>query len=307
MEWLQDLRFFNVLANTASLTAAAAELELTPAAVSKRLSLLEARAGLRLINRSTRRMSLTPEGELLYQHAQRILGDIDELDSLIAERRAEPRGLLRVGATFGFGRQHIAPAIAAFTAQYPDVQVQLELTDKPVDLSERGFDLAIRLDNLPNSQLIARKIAPNRRFIVAAPSYVKQHGQPDSIESLRQHNCLVLRENAGGYGVWQYLDKQRQIQNIKVRGSLACNDGEVIHAWALAGKGLMLRSEWDVAGDIRAGLLQVVLPEVALPDGDVYAVYSERQYMAARIRSFVDFLTARFSPLPPWRLPSAIT
>ncbi|RCS56532.1 LysR family transcriptional regulator [Parvibium lacunae] len=306
MNWVHDLQFFAVLTQAGSLTKAAVELSLTPAAVSKRLAALEARVGLRLVNRSTRRMSLTAEGELLLSRAQQILSDLDELDGLIGAQQIEPRGLLKVGATFGFGRRYIAPAIERYTQRYPAVQVQLELTDNPIDLSERGFDLVIRLDKLPQSQLIARKIAPNRRFIVAAPSYLTAHGQPQNIAELAQHNCLVLRENAGRYGVWSYLDKAGRLCQFKVRGNLASNDGEVIRSWALAGRGIMLRSEWDVATDIRSGRLRRLLPDVALPAGDVYAVYSERQYLATRIRRFIDFLTEELGDTPPWRQPNAI-
>ena len=230
-----DLSFFYLLANKGSLAATARELGITPPAVSKRLTALEARLGIRLVNRTTRSMSLTAEGELLFSHAARILTQIDEVEQLLHSSRATPKGLIRVNASLGFGRRHIGPALGAFFAQYPEVEVQLEISDHPLDLTTHGFDLGIRFGTLPDAAFHARKIASNRRLLCASPLYLEKHGVPQRLTDLQQHNCIFLRQNETPYGVWSFTNGGRT-QNIKVRGALSCNDGEVALNWALEGR-----------------------------------------------------------------------
>ncbi len=221
-----DLSFFYLLANQGSLAATARELGITPPAVSKRLSALEARFGVRLVNRTTRSMSLTAEGELYFSHAARILTQIDEVEQLVSSSRATPKGLIRVNASLGFGRRYIGPALAAFFSRYPEVEIQLEITDHPLDLATHGFDLGIRFGTLPDAAFHARKIASNRRLLCASPLYLEKHGVPQRLSDLQQHNCIFLRQNETPHGVWSFTNGGKT-QNIKVRGALGCNDGEV--------------------------------------------------------------------------------
>ncbi|KQZ95989.1 MAG: LysR family transcriptional regulator [Achromobacter sp.] len=281
------------LARAGGMSAAARELDVTPAAVSKRLAQIEARLGVRLFNRSTRRLSLTAEGEVYLENARRILGEIDDLDALIASRQAAPRGLLKVNAPLGFGRSYIAPAIAEFAQQYPEVSLQLQLTDRPADFVREAFDVAVRFGDLPDTSLIARKIAPNRRLVCASPGYLKKHGTPATPHDLARHQCIVLRQNEAAYGLWRFT-KGRRSETVKVRGNLSSNDGEVTLTWGLAGLGILQRAEWDLARYLRSGRLVQVLEDYALPQADIYAVFPERHHLSAKVRVFVDFLVAYF-------------
>ena len=214
-----DLQFFYLLAKQGSLAATAREMGLTPPAISKRLSALEARLGIRLVNRTTRSMSLTAEGELYFSHAARILTQIDEVEQLVSSSRAAPKGLIRVNASLGFGRRYIGPALAAFFARYPEVEIQLEISDHPLDLTAHGFDLGIRFGSLPDAGFHARKIASNRRLLCASPLYLEKHGTPVKLTDLQDHNCIFLRQNETPYGVWSFTNGGKT-QNVKVRGAL---------------------------------------------------------------------------------------
>ncbi|MBX8487155.1 LysR family transcriptional regulator [Pseudomonas cichorii] len=288
-----DLSFFYLLANQGSLAATARELGITPPAVSKRLSALEARFGVRLVNRTTRSMSLTAEGELYFSHAARILTQIDEVEQLVSSSRATPKGLIRVNASLGFGRRYIGPALAAFFSRYPEVEIQLEITDHPLDLATHGFDLGIRFGTLPDAAFHARKIASNRRLLCASPLYLERHGVPQRLSDLQQHNCIFLRQNETPHGVWSFTNGGKT-QNIKVRGALGCNDGEVALNWALEGYGVLLRAEWDIARYVRSGRLRLVLEDQTPTRADVYAVYPQQLHLSARVRSLIDFLVERF-------------
>ena len=288
-----DLSFFYLLANKGSLAATARELGITPPAVSKRLTALEARLGIRLVNRTTRSMSLTSEGELYFSQAARILTQINELEQLVSSSRATPKGLIRVNASLGFGRRHIGPALAAFYAQYPEVEIQLEISDHPLDLATHGFDLGIRFGTLPDAAFHARKIASNRRLLCASPLYLDKHGTPQKLADLQNHNCIFIRQNESPYGVWSFTNGGHT-DNIKVHGALGCNDGEVALNWALDGHGILLRAEWDIARYVRSGRLRLVLEDQTPTRADVYAVYPQQLHLSARVRSLIDFLVERF-------------
>ncbi len=216
---LKTWLFFHLLAKQGSLVATARELGVTPPAISKRLSALEKRLGVRLVNRTTRSMSLTAEGELYYTHIARILTQIDEVEQLVSSRRATPKGLIRVNASLGFGRRHIGPALAAFYALYPEVEIQLEISDHPLDLATHGFDLGIRFGTLPDAAFHARKIASNRRLLCASPIYLEKYGTPQKLTDLQHHNCIFIRQNESPYGVWKFANGERT-ENIKVHGAL---------------------------------------------------------------------------------------
>jgi DNA-binding transcriptional LysR family regulator len=288
-----DLGFFSALASAGSLSAAARELGVTTPAVSKHLALMEARVGVALVNRTTRRMSLTPEGELYLEHARRILGEIDDMAQLLGASKAMPRGLLRVNATLGFGRSHVAPLISRFVRKHPEVEVQLQLSVNPPPISEDSFDVCIRFGAPPDSRVIARHIAPNRRLLCAAPAYLAKHGIPKVPNDLSKHNCIGIRQGEEAYGVWRLSSgrgKKVAIEAIKTRGNLSTNDGEIAVNWALDGHGILMRAEWDIARYLEKGRLVQVLPQYYTPDADIHAVYPQRHQMAARVRAFVDFV-----------------
>lgn len=293
-----DLGFFSVLAGAGSLSAAARELGVTTPAVSKHLALMESRVGVSLVNRSTRRMSLTPEGELYLEHARRILGEIDDMEELLGVSRVVPKGLLRVNATLGFGRSHVAPLISKFARKYPDVEVQLQLSVNPPAPTEDLFDVCVRFGAPPDSRVIARHIAPNRRLLCAAPAYLAKHGTPKVPNDLTKHNCIGIRQGEEAYGVWRLASGRGRNANteaVKTRGNLATNDGEIAVNWALDGHGILMRAEWDIERHLRNGRLVQVLPHYFTPDADIYAVYPQRHQLAARVRAFVDFLALSFT------------
>lgn len=284
-----ELAFFCLLIRQGSLAATARELNLTPPAVSRRLSLLEERLGVRLLNRTTRRMSLTSEGEIYFANASRILSEIEEMERRVSSSRVAPKGLLRVNAPLGFGRIYIGSAISAFTNAYPEVEVQLHLTDRPINLPDEAIDVSIRFGAIPDSRLIAKKIAANRRLLVASPAYLSASGQPLHSHDLAEHQCIVLRQNDVAYGNWR-LNRGKTMETIKVHGRLSTNDGEVALNWALEGHGILMRAEWDVAKYLRSGRLVQVLADYETPPADIYAVYLERLNLSAKVVYFVEFL-----------------
>ncbi|SAL64467.1 LysR family transcriptional regulator [Caballeronia cordobensis] len=288
-----DLSFFPTLSAAGSLSAAARELGLTAAAVSKRLSQMETRAGVALVNRTTRRMMLTPEGELYLEHARRILDEIDELSELLGSAKRSPKGLLRVNATLGFGRSHIAPAISKFVAKYPQVSVQLQLSVTPPPLTDDAFDVCIRFGEPPDTRVVARRLAGNRRLLCAAPAYIAARGMPLTAHDLTRHNCIGIRQGDEAYGVWRLSSGRgasRKTEAVRINGTLTTNDGEIAVKWALEGHGILMRAEWDIAQYLADGSLVRVLPDHETPNADIFAVYSQRHQMSNRIRAFVDFI-----------------
>jgi len=288
-----DLQFFSTLATCGSLTAAARELGVTTPAVSKHLAQMEANLGVSLVGRTTRRMRLTPEGELYLAHARSILGDIDDLAQLLGNAKATPKGLLRVNATLGFGRGYVAPVISRFAREFPDVEVRLQLSVNPPPLTEDAFDVCIRFGEPPEARVIARRIASNRRVLCASPKYLKLRGTPKSPADLARHNCIGIRQGDEAYGVWRLTlskGKRAKSEAVKVRGSLTTNDGGVAVNWALDGHGILMRAEWDIADYLKSGRLVMVLPQYHTPDADIYAVYPPQHQMSARVRAFVDFI-----------------
>ncbi|MDG9882364.1 LysR family transcriptional regulator [Pseudomonas sp. GD04058] len=293
MSPVSELAFFIQLVRLGSLAATARELNLTPPAVSKRLAQLEQRLGVRLLNRTTRSISLTAEGELYLVNAQRIVGEIEEMERQVSSSRAEPKGLLRVNAPLGFGRTHVGPAISSFVQRHPEVEVQLQLTDRPINLPDDAIDVAIRFGDLPDSRLIARKIASNRRRLCAAPAYLARCGTPETPRDLANHHCIVLRQNDAAFGSWR-LSRGKQAESVKVRGGLSTNDGEVALNWALEGHGILMRAEWNLARYLRSGELVEVLGDYETPPADIYAVYLERLNLSAKVSFFIEHLRAFF-------------
>jgi DNA-binding transcriptional LysR family regulator len=295
-----ELGFFARLAASGSLSAAARELGITTSAVSKRLALMEARIGVPLVNRTTRRMSLTPEGEVLVEHARRILTDIEDLDQLMTMSKGTPKGLLRVNATLGFGRLQVAPVISRYVREYPKVDVQLQLSVNQPPLADDQYDICIRFGEPADSRAIAKRLAGNRRLLCASPKYLAAHGEPKVPHELTQHNCITIRQGDEAYGVWRLSAGRgsgRLVENVKVRGNLATNDGEIAVNWALDGHGILMRAEWDLERYLKSGRLVQILAQYQTPDADIYAVYPPRHQLSTRVRTFVDFLAqalARF-------------
>ncbi|EUC13876.1 UNVERIFIED_ORG: LysR family transcriptional regulator [Burkholderia sp. CF145] len=289
MDGFSDLNLFALVARHRNLAAAARELGVTPPAVSKRLAQLERRLGVRLMNRTTRRLSLTPEGELYLANGSRILDELQELEQLVTRSRAEPAGLLRVNASFGFGRARIAPAISDFVARFPSMKIQLHLTDRPMSLQEEGFDLGIRFGEVPDARVNARLLMKNRRIVCASPDYVKRHGMPLLPHDLTRHACIVLRENESAYGTWHF-SRGKRVETVKVDGPLASNDGSAVLHWALEGRGVVVRSQWEVGEYLERGALVPLLIDWALPSADIHAIYLERNQLSVKLRTFVDFL-----------------
>jgi len=292
-----DLGFFSVLARAGSLSAAARELGITTPAVSRHLAAMEARVGVSLVSRTTRRMRLTPEGELYLEHARRILGDIDDMAQLLGASKAMPTGLLRVNATLGFGRSHITPIISSFVRQHPQVEVQLQLSVNPPPLTDDSFDVCICFGAPPDARVIARLLAPNRRLLCATPAYLAKHGTPKVPNDLTRHNCIGIRQGKEAYGVWRLSSgrgRNASVESVKTRGNLTTNDGEIAVKWALDGHGILMRAEWDIERYLNSGRLVQVLPQYSTPDADIHAVYPQRHQSTARVRAFVDFLAAAF-------------
>lgn len=294
MDALSDLAFFSLLVRRGSLAAAAQDIGITPPAVSKRLAGLEARLRVRLLNRTTRRMSLTPEGETYLAEGERISADLESLERKLSGGSVVPQGLLRMNATLGFGRRHITPQLSRFALQYPEVEVQLHLSERPGNLVEQAFDIAIRFGEQPDARITARKLADNRRFLCASPAYIKKRGVPTVPRDLHEHSCIVLRESDEIYGSWHFRSGARQ-ETVKVRGPLSTNDGDGAVAWALDGHGIVLRSEWDVAPYLRSGRLCRVLEEWSAPPADVYLLFATKSHLQARTRAMVNFMLEAFS------------
>jgi len=293
-----DLGFFSTLAAAGNLSAAARELGITTPAVSKHLALIEARLNVPLVRRTTRRMSLTPEGELYLGHARRILGEVDQMEEALGTSKSTPKGLLRVNATLGFGRNHVAPLVSRFVRKYPEVDVQLQLSVDPPALDEDSFDVCIRFGASPDARVIARRIAPNRRLLCASPSYLTKRGTPKVPRDLSRHNCIGIRQGQEAYGVWRLSasrSRDKSTETIRIRGNLATNDGEVAVNWALDGHGILMRAEWDIERYLRSARLVQVLPQYFTPDADINAVYPQRHQGAARVRAFVEFLQQAFA------------
>ena len=287
------LEFFVLLARHGNLSAAARAMDLTPPAATKRLSQLEQHLGVRLVNRTTRTSSLTPEGETYLHYATRILAELREMEDAVSSTRSVPRGLLRVNASLGFGRTVIAPLVSSFAQRFPQVEVQLDVTDRPVDLVALGVDLAIRFGELPDGSLVARRILSNRRFLYAAPRYLERHGAPATLADLATHRCIVHRQNDEAHGIWRF-ERNGASETIKVHGALSTNDGDIALGWALDGHGILVRSEWDALRYVDSGRLRTVLPAYVQPSADLFVSWPDRRHRSARARAFVDYLLEHF-------------
>jgi DNA-binding transcriptional LysR family regulator len=282
-----------------SLSAAARAEGIAPAMIGRRLDALEARLGVKLLQRTTRKLALTDEGAAFLEDCQRILGELEEAEAAASERSVHASGHLSVSAPAGFGRQHVAPLLPSFLAEHRDVTANLHLNDRLVDVVGEGVDVAIRIASLTDSNLVGVKLADNQRVLVASPAYLKRHGTPHTPADLARHNCLAISSEGSQRG-WTFREHGK-IVTLKVAGNMVCNDGEVLHDWALSGKGLAWRSMWEVGAQIEAGRLCTVLDDYAAPGNDIYAVFAQRRHLPLRIRAFVDFLRHNYAQPHYWR------
>lgn len=284
---LTDMTAFVRIAETGSLSAAATELDQSLAVISRRLARLEERLGVRLINRTTRQLSLTDEGVMFHQRCARILNDIEEAEAEVTKGREVAVGLLRMTSTFAFARRQLAPLLHEFETRHPGLRVHLDASDRIVNLVDEGFDVAIRFGEMSDSSLIARTIAPNAYVMCASPAYLDRRGRPGGIDDLLSHECILF--GAPPNSRWTFEDGS----SVKVRGDLSTNDGDLAHVWALEGAGIALKSIWDVYDDIHAGRLEIVLPHLCPPASPLHAVFPHARLAAARVRLVLDFLARR--------------
>lgn len=294
---LTDLRVFMLFARRAGFAAVAQELGVSPAYVSKRIALLEQNLNVVLLHRTTRRVTITEEGERIYEWAQRILHDVDQMMDELSDVRQVPQGMLRIISSFGFGRQVVAPALSALARQYPQLELRFYVEDRLVDLANEGVDLDIRIGDDIAPNLIARKLGTNYRILCASPSFLAQHGTPKQLADLATCSCLVIKERDHPFGIWQLQNKEGE-HAIKVTGPLSSNHGEIVHQWCLDGQGIALRSWWDVCDNIASGHLVHVLPEYYQP-ANIWAVYVSRLATSAKVRITVEFLRHYFAERYP--------
>ncbi len=298
MDTLSGFSVFTKVVETGGFSAAARELNMSKSAVSKHIAKLEDRLGVRLLNRTTRKLSPTEVGTTFYERALRIVQDVEETELAVSAMHTEPRGTLRLNLPMSFGIQHVAPALCDFIGRYPDIDINMNMNDRVVDLLDEGFDVAIRIARLPDSTLIARKLAPLRLAICATPDYWRKHSIPKCPSDLQNHNCLIysylLNRNE-----WPFQGPDGNI-SVKVSGNIQANNGDALRAMALAGTGVYLSPTFIVHDDLKSGHLQAVLTEFMETDLAIYAVYPHNRYLSAKVRIFVDFLAERFGPEPYW-------
>ncbi|MEX2617059.1 MAG: LysR family transcriptional regulator [Alphaproteobacteria bacterium] len=298
MDQSSEMAAFVTVVREAGFSSAARTLHLTPSAVSKQISRLEDRLGVRLLNRTTRRFSMTDEGEAYYQRAVSILAEIAETEAMISNRGGAPRGILRVSCSTTFGRQQVVPLLPEFLGRFPEISMQLSLSDTMVDLVQEGVDVAIRIAELSDSTLVARRLGMDRRIVCAAPSYVEKHGLPKVPEDLRDHNCLILN-TAQAINDWEF-SSNGESRRIHIEGTFEANSGIAVHAATLAGLGIAQLASYVAVPDLKAGRLISCLDEFVVSQRPIYAIYPHRRHLSPKVREFVNFLIDKFTPTPPW-------
>ncbi|VVE27526.1 LysR family transcriptional regulator [Pandoraea morbifera] len=300
MDRFKQIETFVAVAAKGSLSAAAALEGVAPAVIGRRIDALESRLGVKLLVRTTRRVTLTFEGSAFLEDCQRILNEMHNAEAAVSAGGVKASGHLRLSAPAGFGRRHVAPLLPVFIEAHPDVSVTLDLSDRLVDLVNEGFDCAIRLGELPDSSLVSLRLGENRRVCVASPGYLAQHGRPESLDALAQHNCLAFGSTANQQRGWTF-SQDGKVVTIRVNGNIECTDGAVLHDWCLEGYGLAWRSWWEVGDDIRAGRLVTVLDAFAAPPIGIHAVFAQRRHLPLRVRLFIDHLKHHYSSPAYWQ------
>ena len=302
MDKLKAFESFVSVATRGSLTAAAKAEGVAPAIMGRRLDALEAHLGVKLLVRTTRRISLTHEGSAFLEDCQRVLADVANAEASVSEGGVKATGHLRITAPAGFGRRHVAPLVPRFRELHPDVTISLNLSDRVVDMAGEGYDCAVRVGDLPDSSLVSIRLADNRRLAVAAPGYLARRGTPQHPRDLAQHDCLVLSSDASQTRGWAFADEDGQVTYLRPGGPLDCSDGQVLHDWCLAGHGIAWRSTWEVEHEIAAGLLVEVLAGFAAPPNGIYAILPHpTRHAPLRVRLWVDYLRERYGDAAFWR------
>ena len=306
MDKLKQLESFVAVATRGGLTAAARAEGVAPAIMGRRLDALEARLGVKLLVRTTRRLTLTHEGSAFLEDCQRLLADFANAEASVSAGGVKASGHLRITAPAGFGRRHVAPLVPRFRELHTDVTISLNLSDRVVDLAGEAFDCAVRVGDLPDSSLVSVRLADNRRLCVATPTYLRQHGTPQHPGELARFDCLTLSSDASQTRGWAFNVPQgttRELIHLKPGGPLNCSDGQVLHDWCLAGYGIAWRSTWEVEAEIAAGRLVAVLEEFAAPPNGIYAVFPSAKHLPLRVRLWIDYLKHHYSQPGFWRAP----
>ncbi len=304
MDRLKQIESFAAVAAKGSLTAAALAEGVAPAVVGRRIDALEERLGVKLLLRTTRRITLTHEGSAFLEDCQRILADIGNAEASVSAGGVKASGFLRVTAPAGFGRRHVAPLVPGFLARHPDVKLSLMLSDRVLDIVNEGFDCAVRVGDMPDSSLVSVRLADNRRLCVAAPSYLKRAGVPQQPSDLGRHECLTLSSDASQSRGWVF-SVDGQVSHLRPSGRIDCSDGQVLHAWCRQGMGIAWRSIWEVEGDIASGALVPVLESFAAPPNGIYALVPQRKHLPLRVRLWIDFLKHHYGDAAYWRTAAA--
>jgi DNA-binding transcriptional LysR family regulator len=299
MDRLRALEVFVEVVRKEGFARAAEALDTSPANVTRYISDLEAHLHTRLLNRSSRKMSLTPSGEALFERARVILEEVAEAEAIVSQAALQPSGVLRINAPLSFGVLHLAPLWPRFMQQYPEVQLEISLIDRVVDIVEEGYDLAIRISRAGASSNVARKLATSRNIVCAAPAYLARRGVPRTPAELMQHDCIAYTYNPSALE-WQFSDQAGKPHPVKIKPVMHTNNGDTARAAALGGVGVIWQPSFLVGADIRAGRLQALLPDYVLPDIDVLAVYPSRRNLSAKVRAMIDFLVDAFAGTPPW-------
>jgi DNA-binding transcriptional LysR family regulator len=311
MDKFKALETFVSVAGRGTLTAAAQAEGVAPAIIGRRIDALEAQLGVKLLVRTTRRITLTHEGSAFLEDCQRLLGDLANAEASVSAGGLKARGHLRITAPAGFGRRHVAPLVPRFRAEHPDVSVSLNLGDRVVDLAGEGFDCAVRVGDLPDSSLVSVRLADNRRLCVATPGYLARHGTPRHPTELARYHCLALSSDASQTRGWAFrvpvagsTGGESEVIHLRPGGPLDCSDGQVLHDWCLAGLGIAWRSTWEVETEVATGRLVAVLEDFAAPPNGIYAVFPHARHLALRVRLWIDFLKAHYSREDFWATPA---
>ncbi len=298
---LKQLETFVSVVQRGSLTAAAHAEGVAPAMIGRRIDALEARLGVKLLVRTTRRLSLTHEGTAFLEDCSRLLAELENMELAVSAGSVRASGQLRITAPAGFGRRHVAPLVPKFHAMHPEVHISLNLSDRVVDIHTEGYDCAVRVGDLPDSSYVSTRLGDNRRICVASPDYLAKHGTPlDPHELLSpQHACLVLSSEASQTRGWAFT-YDNELLHLKPSGPLDCSDGQVLHAWCLQGQGIAWRSTWEVANDIAQGRLVPILEKYQAPANGIYALFIQRKHLPLRLRLWVDFLKTTYADPSYW-------
>ncbi|AYM95030.1 LysR family transcriptional regulator [Acidovorax sp. 1608163] len=303
MDKLKAFESFVSVATRGSLTAAAKAEGVAPAIMGRRLDALEAHLGVKLLVRTTRRISLTHEGSAFLEDCQRMLSDVANAEASVSAGGVKATGQLRITAPAGFGRRHVAPLVPRFRELHPDVTISLNLSDRVVDMAGEGYDCAVRVGDLPDSSLVSVRIADNRRLCVATPAYLQRHGTPRHPSELVQFDCLTLSSEASQVRGWAFripAEGGHEVLHLKPGGPLDCSDGQVLHDWCLSGYGIAWRSTWEVESEIAAGRLVEVLGEFAAPPNGIYVVFPQRKHLPLRVRLWIDYLKQQYARPAFW-------